>query len=198
MVTDPPTPVPDQCTAILDAAAAVITEHGMGGLTVTAVMNHAKISRTAFYRRFDGIPEVVSGLLERLRVELVQAAGDWFRDEIGSPEIIHGNLLAVARTFHRHGAVLEAIVMAAGSDPRVRDDWDNLVEAFRVRTEAAIERDQAAGAISTAIQAHDTALALTWLDERAATRLLGRSRAGTPEEYADLLTPIWTRVLFGG
>ena len=182
---------------ILAAAAEILAEHGLPSLTVSSVMERAGISRTAFYREFADIHAVLVGILRTLGAELVEASGDWFRGEIGSPAVIHGNLLSYARAFQQHGRVLEAVSVAAAADPQVRDDWDGLVTAFADRTEAAIRRDQAAGVIDPHLDAHSAALALTWMGEQASLRLMGYRRSGTPEDYADLLTPIWSRTLFG-
>lgn len=183
--------------AILDAAAEILAERGWSALTVSAVMQRAGISRTAFYREFADIHAVVVRVLRRLGAELAEASGDWFRGELGSPAVIHGNLLSYARAFERHGPALEAVSVAAAVDPRVRDHWDALVTAFSDRTEAAIRRDQSAGVIDPDLDARGAALALTWMGEQASLRLMGHRRSGTPEDYADLLTPIWTRTLFG-
>lgn len=183
--------------AICRAAETILAESGMAGLTVSAVMARSGISRTAFYRVFDDIYGVVDGVLRPITLELFGASGDWLRGQTGSPEIIHGNLLSFARAYHPHGPTLEAISVGASLDPGLRASWDTLVTAFCDQTEAAIIRDQQAGVIDTALDARGAARALTWMGEQTSLRLMGRRHAGTPEDHADLLTPIWTRTLFG-
>lgn len=183
--------------AILEATAAILADEGMPGLNVTAVMRRAGISRTAFYRQFDDVYEVVSAILEATGGALLEASGEWFRGSIGSPEVIHGNLLSFARVFERHGPMLESISVAASFDADIRTLWDQLVDGFCQATEEAIRRDQEAGAIDTALDAGQAAEALTFMGEQTSIRLMGHRQAGTPDDYADLLTPIWTRTLFG-
>jgi AcrR family transcriptional regulator len=183
--------------AILEAAEAILTEEGMPGLSVSAIMRRAGISRTAFYRRFDDVYGVVAAVLERITGELVAASGDWFRDRIGSPEVIHGNLLSFGRAFEPYGPMLDAIRVAASLDEGIGTLWAGLVQAFRDATEAAIRRDQAAGVVDGGLDAAGAAVALTWMGEQASLDLMGRRASGGPEAYAGLLTPVWTRTLFG-
>jgi AcrR family transcriptional regulator len=183
--------------AILEAAEAILADEGMPGLNVSAIMRRAGISRTAFYRRFDDVYGVVAAVLDRITEELVVASGDWLGGGIGSPGVIHGNLLSFARAFELRGRTLDAIRVAALMDDGIGALWSGLVQAFRDATEAAILRDQAAGVIDGALDAAGAAVALTWMGEQASFDLMGRRASGGPEAYADLLTPVWTRTLFG-
>ena len=198
-VTDTPAqpPAPRHHEAICQAAAEILAEAGMAGLSVSAVMARAGVSRTAFYRVFDDIYTVVDAVLRPITAELVAASGDWFRGQTGSPQVVHANLLSFARAYHPHGPTLEAIAVGAAFDPGLQVTWDSLVTAFSDQTETAITRDQQAGVIDRALDAHGAAQALTWMGEQTSRRLMGRRHAGTPEDYANLLTPIWTRTLFG-
>ena len=46
---------------ITAAAASLVTEGGSEAVSVAAVMRRAGVSRTAFYRQFDGIHDVYAG-----------------------------------------------------------------------------------------------------------------------------------------
>ncbi|NVM97746.1 TetR/AcrR family transcriptional regulator [Arthrobacter sp. SDTb3-6] len=57
--------------ALLDAAEALLLERGFSAITVEAVSTRAGTTRPAFYRRFDGIPQLVlSLLLHRFAIDL--------------------------------------------------------------------------------------------------------------------------------
>lgn len=183
--------------AILEAAAAVLADQGMPGLNVSTVMRRAGISRTAFYRQFEDVYEVVAAILRIIGGGLLEAAGAWLRGSIGSPLVIHGNLLSFARAFEPHGPTLESISVAAAFDEDIRSLWDGLVNGFSEAIEAAIRRDQEAGVIDGLLDAQSAAQALNFMGEQTSIRLMGRRHAGTPEDYAEMLTPIWTRTLFG-
>ena len=49
--------------ALIRATGELIVERGFAGVSVGAIAARAKTSRPAFYRRFDGVPEVVLSLL---------------------------------------------------------------------------------------------------------------------------------------
>lgn len=59
--------------ALIRAAGELLVERGFAGVSVGAIAARAKTSRPAFYRRFDGVPEVVLAvLLERFPTHLDQ------------------------------------------------------------------------------------------------------------------------------
>jgi hypothetical protein len=97
----------------------------------------------------------------------------------------------------RHVDLLAALNDACGFDPRLRELWQEFfVQPFVDASEASIIRDQAAGAVSPDLEPAATALALTLLGEIASLELLGRRKI-SPKRYADIIAPIWTKVLFG-
>ncbi len=49
--------------ALVRATGELIVERGFAGLSVGAIAARAKTSRPAFYRRFEGIPEIVLAVL---------------------------------------------------------------------------------------------------------------------------------------
>ena len=60
--------------ALVRAAGELIVEHGFAGVTVGAIAARAKTTRPAFYRRFEGIPEIVLAvLLEHFGTNLDQS-----------------------------------------------------------------------------------------------------------------------------
>jgi hypothetical protein len=136
-------------------------------------------------------------LLDSIGGRLIASSGDWYRGVTGTPEVVYDNLLTFARAFQPVGPMLEAISAAAVFDERIRASWDSLVQQFVDATETAIRRDQDEGAIQADLDAASAALALTLAGERASLTLMGRRRLGGPRDYADLLAPVWIRVLFG-
>ena len=55
---------------ILAAAEQLMNDRPFRELTVDHVMAEAGLSRTVFYRHFDGLPEVVLALLAKIEAEL--------------------------------------------------------------------------------------------------------------------------------
>ena len=184
---------------VVAAAAELLEERGAAGLSVSAIMDRAGISRTAFYRQFDDVYGVVATLLETIARELAENAGPWFNDEnaVGSRDVIYGNALRSGRTIQPRIGLLAAIVDATALDASLRTLWRETVLQPRIDSAArAIRRDQVAGQIPVSIDPDATALALTLMSEQVALEILGR-RGGSPEEYAAILSPIWEAVLFG-
>jgi AcrR family transcriptional regulator len=63
-------PDPGVRNALIDAAAKILREHGVGGLSVAQVLDRAGLSTRAFYRHFDSKDELVSAVfLEMAQVE---------------------------------------------------------------------------------------------------------------------------------
>jgi AcrR family transcriptional regulator len=184
---------------ILAAGREILIERGAEGLSVSAVMERAQISRTVFYRRFSDVSEVVAELLRDVCGELAVRSGAWFIDPaaVGSRAVVVPNSVAFAAALRPHAALLCAISDAASSDTRLRALWwSELLQPRIEATVAAIRRDQRAGAVRSDLDADATAFALTLMGERVALELLGR-RGGTPEEFARMVGPIWEATLFG-
>lgn len=191
-------PTPDaQREAIVDATAELLRRDGAAGLNVTAIMAEARVSRTAFYRRFQTAHDAVVALLDRLLDLMVDANDDWLAGKVvGRPDMVEPNLVHGGAVLAPHAPLICAIVDAAGTDHRLREAWRSRVVQPRIdTTEAAIRRDQAAGAVRSTLDPAATASALTLLNEALVLDVLGR-RGGTPEEFARIAAPLWTHVLF--
>ena len=184
---------------ILAATEGLLEECGASALSVSLIMSRAGISRTAFYRHFTGVYDVVASVLARIASELAEESGDWFSDPnaIGSPDVIYGNTLRSGRAIKRRAKLMCAITDAAGLDESLRDLWRNgLIQGRIDATASAIRRDQAVVMIDARIDPDATALALTLMSQQVALELLGR-QGGDAEDYARIAAPIWEAVLFG-
>ena len=141
----------------------------------------------------------MSAILVQVEADLFAEAGRWSAqpDAIGTPDVVYPNILGSATTFSKHAKLLMALHGTCGADGRLGDLWrERLFQPFVDATTAAIVRDQAAGAVSENLDPAGTSLILTLLAEGASLELLGRRGIG-PEEYADVIAPIWMSALFG-
>jgi AcrR family transcriptional regulator len=184
---------------IIEAATGLLEERGAAGLKVSAIMQHAGVTRTTFYRQFDDVYGVAAAILGAIASELADGAGAWFNDvnAVGSREVIYSNTLRAGRNIKPVITLLGAIVDATALDTALRTLWhETILQPRSDASAAAIRRDQAAGVVPSHIDPDSTALALTLMGERLALEVLGR-RDGSPEEYALILAPIWESVLFG-
>ena len=184
---------------IIAAVASLITERGPEAISIVNVMRRAGVSRTAFYRQFDSIDDVYADLLVRVGSEIHAEAGSWIANPgtVGNPDVAYSLSVEYARAFTKHGKLLTALHDVCGSGARLRELWrDRFIQQFIDTTTAAIARDQAAGVVSPDLDPAATALALTLMGEAASLELLGRQHI-EPEEYANIIAPIWISVLFG-
>ena len=190
-------PQDGQRDAIVDATAELLQRSGAAGLNVKAIMAEAGVSRTAFYRRFDTAHDAVLALLDRLLDHMVDTNDDWLAGKIlGRPDVVEPNLAHTGAVLAPYAPLMCAIVDAAGTDDRLRDAWRSRVIQARIdTTEAAIRRDQAAGALRATLDPAAPAHALTHMNEALVLEILGR-RHGTPEEFARTAAPLWIHTLF--
>lgn len=162
-------------------------------------MEHAAISRTAFYRQFTDVHNVVAEILKRATEELVSRSGPWLDEPgaFGSPATISAALLSFARAFHDDGVLLGALADASRTDECLHQLWrGGLVEEFNTVVTRAIARDQAAGLVRPDLNPEKTALGLNLMDEAVAVEVLGRLGGGTPADFVSIVAPIWVHTLF--
>jgi len=75
-------PDPDTRRALLAAASASLREHGVQGLSIATVLQHAQLSTRAFYRHFESKDELVAAVFldmakaEKRRLKRKMAAAD--------------------------------------------------------------------------------------------------------------------------
>jgi TetR/AcrR family transcriptional regulator, ethionamide resistance regulator len=119
---------------IVAAAERLLEDRPFRELTVDEVMAQAGLSRTVFYRHFDGLPEVVLALLARIEADLAErladapAGGDWLQDV----------LAGAVDVFARHGRFLRALNAAAGHDAEIEAAYCAFVERWVEETAPAL------------------------------------------------------------
>lgn len=64
---------PERRAAILDAAAAEIAEHGLGGASINRVIATAGLSKSSFYHYFEGKDDLYGAVTQRALDELLAA-----------------------------------------------------------------------------------------------------------------------------
>src|SRR3954471_11012250 len=88
---------------IVAAAEHLLRERPYRELTVEEVMAEAGLSRTVFYRHFDGLPELVVSLLRTIPDELMDELLSAPQDA-GVPDPTRAVLAAAVDAYARHGA----------------------------------------------------------------------------------------------
>ena len=167
---------------IVAAAEALLLERPYRELTVDLVMSKAGLSRTVFYRHFDGLPEVLLDLLDRIESELAAAmaagAGDastWLRDL----------LAAGVETFARYGPFLRALDHAAGQDAEIEAAYCAFVDRFTAHTAEGMGGDE---------RAYELARALNLMNGHYLMETLGKDPDFDRELALETLVTIWSAV----
>ena len=182
---------------IIDAAEALLRERPFRELTVDEVMRRTDLSRPSFYVYFRDRHHLVLKVVERLSAESAAGADIWYQAEGSGREVIREATAAVVDVFVRHGAVMQALADAAADDLEVEAAYRGTLEFFVESTARHIEREVEAGNMLPC-NVWETARALSIMNQRYLTAVLGRHPVAEPEVVIDTITTIWVRTLYGG
>ena len=167
---------------IVEATGRLLRDRRFRELTVDDVMAEAGLSRTVFYRHFDGLHDVVVGLLDELLARSCEADAD--EDD---REMLRRSSRSWCATFREHGPLLLALDEAAHHDPRVEAAYRAWIDAHRRVSAELIERGVERGH-TPPMPVHDVARG-AHRDERRAT--CSTSSARRPA--SSTRTPRWRR-----
>ena len=180
----------------MSAAEALLRDKPFRELTVDELMRRTELSRPSFYVYFRDRHELVLRLFEDIGGELFAMSERWYEGTGEGPALAREALEGVVGVFAAHGPVLRALADASADDPRVEEAYGALLQRFVDATTRHIRTEIAAGRILP-LDAEQTAIALTWMMERYLQLSLGRPPQTPVEQVTDVLTTIWTRVLYG-
>ena len=174
---------------IIDAANRLLRERRYRDLTVDELMDAAGLTRTVFYRHFDGIEGIVLGLSEDLVSRVVAEA------DIGDPSdrgMMRRQLEITVDTFREYGPLFLAVDDAAHHDERVEEAH----RAFTDRTvdiiTELIERGVALGH-TPPMPVRDVAEALHAMNRQYLLDLVARDPNFDRDRALNALMTVWTR-----
>lgn len=176
---------------ILAAADSFLRERPYRDLSVEIVMAQTGLTRTAFYRHFDDVPDLVLRLLEELSQELYAVAASWL-EAVGEdfPAAAQRGLAGIVHFFARHGPLLRAVSEAAVTDERIERGYDGLLESFTEMTahgfDALIERGQV-----DPFNTGEVARALNLMNERYLLDRFGREPSDDTSAVVQTLERVW-------
>jgi TetR/AcrR family transcriptional regulator, ethionamide resistance regulator len=174
-------------TRIAAAAERLLAERPYRDLSVDAVMAEAGLSRTVFYRHFDGLPELVLFLFESV------AAGLAAELETGELRQI---LDAAANAFHAHGPLLRAIDQAASHDAVIERAYRSISERFTARMGEQLAERMDEGRVRPG-DPLELARALNLMNQRYLLETVARDPGFEPERAVRTLLDVWEPVLGG-
>jgi AcrR family transcriptional regulator len=174
-------------TRIAAAAERLLADRPYRDLSVDAVMAEAGLSRTVFYRHFDGLPELVLSLFEGVAAEL---AAELETGEVG--EILE----AAARAFSAHGPLLRAIDQAASHDAVIERDYRAISDRFTARMGEQLQEGMDEGRVRPG-DPYELARALNLMNQRYLLETVARDPGFEPERAVRALLDVWEPVVGG-
>jgi AcrR family transcriptional regulator len=153
---------------ILAATARLLERQSFSEISVAQILTEAGVSRATFYFYFSSKFAVLSGLLESAMDDIFETVQPFLARPPGdSPSVaLDRSIRAVTRAWHRHRAVLRAANHHWHSEPGLRELWLKVVERFVVAGAAEIDRERAAGMITSPVPSRTLAATLFWSTER--------------------------------
>jgi TetR/AcrR family transcriptional regulator, ethionamide resistance regulator len=178
---------------IIAAADRFLRERPFRELSVEAVMEGTGLTRTAFYRHFDDLTDLVLRVFAAIGLELYTVAERWSSEAgVGYPGPAVAGLAGTVDFFAKHGRVVQAIVDAAATDEQIE-------HAYRAAREAYIE--VAANTLDRLAEQHRIvvpdatamARALVLMSETYLLDQFGREPLGDRELARATLATVWLR-----
>jgi AcrR family transcriptional regulator len=159
-------------------------------------MATTSISRSAFYRYFDDIHELMLALLARLESEILEGVSPWLSNDGDPVALLSESLAAEVRICYRHGPFIKAVSDAAGTNAQLEDEWNWFLDRFDDAVSERIVADQELGLIEV-FDPRPVATALNRVDAAMYIRSFGSRPRSRPEPVGDAITRVWISTLYG-
>jgi AcrR family transcriptional regulator len=175
---------PEARARIVDAAERLLRDRPYRELSVDALMTEAGLSRTVYYRHFEGLADVVLTLLMEITDDLADTL------VAAAPEDLEAVLRAAVAAYARHGAFLQAIAQAAGHDAAIERAYRGLIDAFTATIAMQVEDGMTAGRTAPG-NAFEVARAMNLMNIGYLTETLGRDPGFDQRVALDTLMAVW-------
>jgi AcrR family transcriptional regulator len=182
-------PSPEARRRIIDASNRLLRQRRFRDLTVEDVMAEAGLTRTVFYRHFDGIPSIVLGLSNELLAGVV-AEGD-----SGDPtdrSMMRRQLALTVDTFHEYGPLFLALDEASHHDDEVERAYRALIDHAVDVLVDGIQRGIALGH-TPPMPVRDVAEALNAMNRQYLLDLVARGPSFDRDAALEALWMVWKR-----
>jgi AcrR family transcriptional regulator len=179
---------------IITAADRFLRERPYRELSVDVVMSQTGLTRTAFYRHFDDITDLVLRLFAEISEELYAVAGRWAASAgVDYPAPGQEGLAGLVDVYVRHGPLMRAIAEAAATDEQIEHAHQRAVEAFIELTAQAMERMVGEGKLHVP-DPRALARAMTLMNHAYLLAEFGREPAGDRDVALATLETVWLRL----
>lgn len=172
---------------IAAATERLLADRPYRELSVDAVMAEAGLSRTIFYRHYDGLPEVVLELFEAVTAELAA--------ELQANDL-RGVIEAAVRAFAVHGPLMRAVDQAASHDAVIERANREVVDGFTSAMAAQLDAAMEDGRVRPG-DPHELARALNLMNQRYLLETVARDPGFDRERAVRTLLAVWEPVTGG-
>jgi AcrR family transcriptional regulator len=179
---------------ILAAADEFLRERPYRELSVDILMAKTGLTRTAFYRHFDDVTELVLTLLEEVGSELRDVAVRWLSragDEFGVAA--QDGLAGIVSFFERNGPLVRAVSDAAATDEQIERAYLGTMNAFGEMIAQGLDKLVERGLLEPCDTRH-LSRALNLMNERYLLDEFGTG-SGDPVAALATLERIWLRTV---
>jgi TetR/AcrR family transcriptional regulator, ethionamide resistance regulator len=154
--------------AILDGIEGLLRDRPIAALSVEDITEAAGITRSGFYFYFESKYAALSALLGGVWEEMAEAAAPFFEGSDEDPATYVTRTLAeVHAAWQRHEHLLVAMLDASGTDPGVRELWEDWMQRWIAMTAERIDAERATGRAPGGAPAEALANVLLRMNERA-------------------------------
>ena len=186
--------------SIFTATARLLAQQSFNDISVAQILTEARVSRATFYFYFGSKFSVLSGLLERAMNDIFETVQPFLARSPEDPPTValERSIRAVTQAWHRHRPVLQAANHHWHAEPEVRSLWLAITERFIAAGAVEIDRERAAGIITSKVPSRTLAATLFWSTERVLYIAgLGVEPSLDDEEAAvDALVTMWSGTLY--
>lgn len=179
---------------ILGAAERFLRDRPYRELSVDVVMAETGLTRTAFYRHFDDVTELVLRLFSDVNDELVAVAERWAESAgVGYPAPGREGLAGLVDFYVAHGPLARAIAEAAATDEQIELAYRASTDAFIELTAGVLERMVREGKLDVP-DPRALARAMTLMNQAYLLAEFGHEPQGDPEVALATLENVWLRL----
>ncbi len=183
-------------TEIINSALDFIWVHPFRDMTVNSLMASTSTGRSAFYRYFKDLHDLMESLLGMLKDEVYAVTGPWFAG-VGDPvALLNESLAGLVDVCYKLGPILRAANDAAATDERYEKVWMQFVEQFDDAITNRIQADQEQGLIID-FDARPVAEALNRLDVLTLLDAFGKHPRKQSDPVHEALARVWIATLYG-
>lgn len=166
---------------ILTTAERLLRERPYRELDVNVLMAEVGLSRTIFYRHFDGLPAVVLTLMEKITDELARSL---------VTETMEETLAAAVDAYAEHGRFFRAVEAAAAQDAAIEAAQRALRDQFTETMAGMFEVSMANGIVAPG-NAYELGRAMNLMNIHYLLETFGRDPGFDRRTALDTLLAIW-------